>query len=144
MNESEWKRYLIRSIRAQGGVGHRVEDKFKVGWPDLIFIPRMGPVFFIEAKIIKGAKLACTELQQVRLEELWRPPHALSAIIGFKPGFSQFYIGQDGDKLNDCLALDRPLRLDSDEWSITNLLHAFDKLERYGINQSDLTTEPSR
>lgn len=145
MQESEWKRYLIKSIRAQGGVGHRVEDKFKVGWPDLIFIPRMGPVFFVEAKIISGAKLVCTELQAERLNELWRPPHALSCIIGIKVAHGQVYIGQSQEKLVDCLSLTRPARLDSDEWPITNLLHAFDKLERYGIlKQSGLETEPSR
>jgi hypothetical protein len=142
MTEADLKRALVKSIRAQGGIGYRIEDRFKVGWPDMIMIPRMGPVFFVEAKLVKGAKLVCTELQQERLKELWRPPHALAVIVGFKG--VELYIGCHDDKLIDCLALRRPDRLDSDEWPITNLLHAFDKLERYGINQSDLETEPSR
>ncbi len=71
MNESDLKRYLIRSIRLQGGVGHRIEDKFKVGWPDMIMIPDSEPVFFVEVKLVKGARLICTELQEERLGELY-------------------------------------------------------------------------
>lgn len=141
MNESELKRYLVRSIKAQGGVGHRIEDRYKVGWPDLILLPKPGPVFFAEAKMIKGAKLVCTPLQGVKLKELWRPPHAISVILGYRDDL--LYIGCEGDKLADCLSLIRPARLDSPEWPITTLLHAFDKLEQYGITKHSDELEPT-
>ena len=56
MNEAELKRALVKSIRAQGGIGERIEDKYKVGWPDLILIPEDGPVFFAEAKLVEGVR----------------------------------------------------------------------------------------
>ncbi len=146
MNESDLKRYLIRSIRLQGGVGHRIEDKFKVGWPDMIMIPDSEPVFFVEVKLVKGARLICTELQEERLGELWRPPHALSCIVGLKDRW--LYIGQQGEKLVDCLSVERPAKLDSPDWSISYLLtyyrrHRLDSRAHSILKRSGMETEPS-
>lgn len=121
MNESDLKRYLIKSIRQQGGLGQRFEDKFTVGFPDLVLIPKGGPVFFIEAKIIKGAKLVCTEIQGVHLERLNRPDwHCYGLIVGFKE--DTLYIGKKDAAINTCVYVERPRRLDSPDWPITDLL----------------------
>src|SRR5262245_9635821 len=108
MNESDLKRYLVKSIRAQGGVGQRVEDRYAVGWPDLIFIPEMGPVFFTEAKILHGARLVCTPIQKVQLDRLHRPEgrghtfYAHGVIVGYHPGKEALYIGRPDDELKHC------------------------------------------
>lgn len=132
MNESELKRYLIKSIRAQGGVGHRFEDRYSVGFPDCLFIPEGGPVFFIEAKMITGAKLVCTEIQGVHLERLWRPKHCYSAVVGFKNGL--LFIGEKDSPLTSCEAIPRPPKLDSTDWQVTDLLMKFAKRSRLRID----------
>lgn len=127
MLESDLKRALVRSIRAQDGVGHRVEDKYAVGWPDLIMIPAPGPVFFVEAKILKGLKLKVTELQEHRLNDLRRPPangvyfcHAV--VIGYHPIREALYIGEPDQDINKCRYVERPKRIDSVDWEISHLL----------------------
>ena len=142
MTEADLKRALVKSIRAQGGIGYRIEDRFKVGWPDMIMIPVGGPVFFAEAKLIKGAKLVCTELQEERLKELWRPPHALSCILGFKGGM--LYCGFPEEPLVDCDSVFRPQRLDGDEWWITELLIQFEMSMECGTSRGRHIPEPSR
>lgn len=130
MTESELKRYLIRSIRAQGGVGHRFEDKYSIGWPDCLFIPETGPVFFTEVKIIKlirDPRLKVTEMQKVQVERLTREPFkgnyfCFGVVIGWAPEKSALYIGRPDARLSECRFVPRPSRLDSAEWWITELL----------------------
>ena len=130
MTESDLKRYLIRSLRAQNGVGHRMEDKYAVGWPDLILIPEVGPVFFAEAKLLKKVKacpLHCTEMQERRLDDLRRPPmpggyfcHAV--MIGYHAQREALYIGEPWQVIDQCRYVGRPARLDSADWEISFLL----------------------
>lgn len=143
MDESDLKRALVKSIRAKGGIGRRIEDKYTVGWPDLIMVPAAMPCFFAEAKLIKvGAKLTCTEIQRARLEELWRPPHIFSCIIGYRFRDERLYVGNFGDRLDDCLSVPRPDRLDSADWQISELLWLLANRDQYGItNQIDAGME---
>lgn len=143
MDEADLKRALVKSIRLQGGIGRRIEDKFTVGWPDLILAPAGMPVFFAEAKLIKvGAKLTCTEIQAARLDELWRPPHIYACILAYAFKRERLYVGNFGDRLDDCLSVPRPDRLDSPSWQIGKLLRAFDNRCQSGItNQIDAGME---
>lgn len=122
MTESDLKRAIARSIRFQGGVGHRTEDRFAVGWPDMVLIPKGLPVFFTEAKLLHGAKLGCTPMQGLRLLELQRPPHAFGIIVGYCTRRERLYAGHNADKLEDCVSVVRPKCLDSSAWPITTLL----------------------
>ena len=135
MTESDLKRYLIKSIRAQGGVGHRFEDKFAVGFPDCLFIPEEGPVFFVEAKVLKGAKLVCTDIQAVQLSRLHRPLcHSFGCIIGYHAGKEALYIGQQYWPLTECRYVPRPRVLDSAEWLISELLGKFFHDKRWKLD----------
>jgi hypothetical protein len=120
MNEADWKRSLVKSLIAQDGTGFRVEDKYAVGRPDLVMIPKDLPVFFLEAKLVHGAKLICTDLQNERIKDLQRPPHAFAYIIGLKD--RKAYIGQREQRLDGCLFIHAPPRLLSSDWEITELL----------------------
>jgi hypothetical protein len=143
MDEADLKRALVKSIRAQGGIGRRIEDKYTVGWPDLIMAPAGSPVFFAEAKLIKvGAKLTCTEIQRSRLDELWRPPHVYSCILGYGFRHERLYVGNFGDKLDDCLSIPRPDRLDSTSWQISHLLRALANRDQCGITNHIETGTP--
>lgn len=130
MTESDLKRYLVRSIRAQGGLGHRFEDKYTIGWPDLLLIPEHGPVFFAEVKLIKlirEPRLTCTPTQEIQVARLSRMPvhgryHCHGVLIGFSLDKHALYIGQPGQLLKDCRFVPRPTRIDSSDWWITELL----------------------
>lgn len=123
MTESDLKRALLRSLRAQGGVGYRTEDKYRVGAPDCYMHALGMPPFHVEAKMLPGrAALHCTEQQRATLADLHRPPWAYAVIIGFSEKFEALYIGQPDDRLSACRYVPRPSRFDSSEWRISELL----------------------
>ena len=124
------KRALIKSIRAQGGVGHRFEDKWSIGWPDLLLIPEHGPVFFAEVKLIKivrEPRLICTPTQAIQLARLSRLPYkgryfCHGVLIGYCPTRCALYIGQPDQHIRNCRFVPRPNKLEGAEWWITELL----------------------
>jgi hypothetical protein len=125
MTEADLKRYLVRSMRFQGGVGERIEDRYKVGWPDLIFVPPEIPVIFAEAKMLKTIRtprLTCTATQEQKLLELIRPPHAYSALLGYHLPTERLYAGYPDWPIDQCVSIARPARLDSPHWDICVLL----------------------
>lgn len=125
MDESQLKRALVKSIRAQGGKGHRVEDKYSVGRPDLFLLPAASPPFYIEVKLIHGAKLECTVGQELFLEDYHQPPYLLTGVLGYSVKREILYIGKPEQKLDACLAAPRPALLQSTDWPITKLLLAY-------------------
>lgn len=137
MTESELKRYLVKSIRAQNGIGHRIEDKYMVGWPDLIMLPVNGPVFFAEAKLVKGIHLLCTAQQDQRLKDLEKPPFCHGVVLGYSKPREALYIGKPRAHLDACRFVPRPRVLDSAEWWITELLgkYTMDNREEHEYNQ---------
>lgn len=134
MTESDLKRALVKSIRAQGGVGHRFEDKYSIGWPDLLLIPERGPVFFAEVKLIKivrEPRMMCTPTQAVQLARLSRDSYkgrhfCHGVLIAYCPTRLALYIGQPDMLLTHCRFVPRPSKLDSAEWWITELLYKYD------------------
>lgn len=133
MTESDLKRCLIKSIYAQGGLGHRFEDKYAVGWPDLLLIPATGPVFFAEVKLIKivrDPRLKVTPTQGMHLDRLAREPYqgryfCFGCVIGYSTHQEALFIGRPDMPLRDCRFIPRPRRLDSGEWEITELLRKY-------------------
>ena len=130
MTESDLKRALLRSLRAQGGVGYRTEDRYAVGRPDCYMHALGIPPFHVEAKMLKDrASLFCTEHQEATLLDLDRPPWAYAVVVGFSEKRDALYIGYPGWKLKDCRYVPRPPRFDSSDWLISELLgkhhHAF-------------------
>lgn len=123
MDESDLKRALIRSLRAQGGVGFRMEDKYAIGRPDCYMHAENLPPFLVEAKVLRDrASLSCTPPQEMALKDLDRPPWAHAVVVGFSERRGALYIGHPGAKLNTCRYVHRPGRLDSSDWLITELL----------------------
>lgn len=125
MNEADLKRYLVKSMRHQGGVAHRFEDKYVVGFPDLLMIPEHGPVFFLEAKMITTSKLHCTTMQGIHLERLTREPHSYGAVIGYSGKRGMLFIGRPDQLVMECIACKRPEKLDSVDWPMTDLLEKY-------------------
>ena len=128
-DESALKLALIKSLRHQGGDGFRIEDKYRTGVPDMIMMAPEGPppggrtyAFLIEAKIVRGTKLVCTDMQAHYLERFHKPPGMFAAIIGFSDSRGALYIGQHDMALTDCRFVPRPARLASSDWLIADLL----------------------
>lgn len=122
MNEAILKRALMRSLKAQCGQGFRIEDKYRIGVPDMLMKPLESPGFLIEAKILKGAKLVCTPAQQRYIEMFFDPPFFYSALVGYSDRHRALYIGWPETPLSACRFVPRPNRLDSGDWWITELL----------------------
>lgn len=65
--ENECKTAFCTDIRNSGGFARRIEDQYGVGIPDMLCVPRGGPVFLIEAKIMRTARWGATERQGIEL-----------------------------------------------------------------------------
>jgi hypothetical protein len=89
-----------------------------------------------EVKLIRGAKLSCTEKQAYVLEKFDRPPFLHAVIIGYHVAKGVLYIGKPEWKLTRCRYIPRPRTLASSEWWITELLgkwHADYKEEQEAV-----------
>lgn len=70
MKESDFKGEIVKKIRAEGGYGRRIEDQFAVGIFDVILIPKGGPVFFVEAKVIRSSNWGASTRQMIELQRV--------------------------------------------------------------------------
>lgn len=75
-NEVEWQTRICKSLRAEGGYGHKWASAYLVGVPDIVAaLPRIGS-FFIEVKLIDGVsrgfnrKIGVTLKQQLELQKM--------------------------------------------------------------------------
>jgi hypothetical protein len=86
MDESAFKTKICEIIREEGGYGRRIEDQYAVGIPDMNLIPKGGPVFFCEAKIIRTTKWGATPRQMEELRRIGRcgAPGVIPCEMGFR------------------------------------------------------------
>ncbi len=93
MKESAAKALIVRQIKKEGGFARRFEDQFAVGIPDMEVVLPNGPIFKIEAKILRGHKFGATARQ---LEELRRYARVSTSVVpcimGIDPCWD-FYVG---------------------------------------------------
>lgn len=122
LTEADLKRALIASLRSQGGNGFRIEDKYRIGVPDLLMVPTKSPGFLLEAKLLRGDKLVCTPTQAVYIRRFQQPPHFFAAVIGYSEKMEALYIGLPDTSLKQCRFVPRPHSLDGSQWDISELL----------------------
>lgn len=84
MLESDFKDQIVREIRKEGGYARRIEDRFSVGQPDMFLVPKLCPAIWVEAKIIRGNFLIPRPRQFIELQRIYRPPHCITYMIGWK------------------------------------------------------------
>jgi len=75
-NEIEWQTRICKSLKAEGGYGHKWASAYLVGVPDIVAsLPRVGS-FFIEVKLIDDVaegfrrKIGVTDKQELELKKL--------------------------------------------------------------------------
>lgn len=110
-----------------------MEDKFRIGVPDMLMVPPKMPGFLVEAKILHGPRLVCTPSQALYLDRFHQPPFFLAAVIGFSERLGALYIGHPAQSIAECRYVTRPNRFDSSEWLIVELLGKFYHDERRGL-----------
>jgi hypothetical protein len=66
--ENECKTAFCKDLRETGGFARRIEDQYGVGVPDMLCVPRGGPVFLIEAKIARTSTWRATDRQGIELK----------------------------------------------------------------------------
>lgn len=88
--ESDFKRQIVKDFTKRGNYARRIEDRYSVGFPDLILIPKGYPVFFCEAKVIRDNLFGPTPRQFVELGRLAISKHSVPTLLGLKG--ETFYI----------------------------------------------------
>lgn len=124
-SEADIKRDVIAALKKEGGYGRRIEDQYSVGMPDTILIPKGGPVFFAEFKIIRAANWGATPRQ---FEELRRIAEtgcetAVPVLIGYGGATKRLYAVAPSTKV---LPIDMTLgSMIEKGQSITDLLQTY-------------------
>ena len=103
MKEADVKLNMVRDVRREGGYARRIEDRFSVGMPDLVFIPLSCPVVWIEAKVVRDNMFGPTARQLIELKRLRIKPHSLSYIVGWKDDCHYITWPAEQADIRDCL-----------------------------------------
>ena len=104
MNEADVKRNIVKDFKVRGNYARRIEDAYSVGFPDLILIPKDYPVFFTEAKIIKGQTFGPTDRQYVEMTRLAISKYSVPVIIGWKERVHYLHEYAKSVTIEQCLA----------------------------------------
>lgn len=105
MNEADAKRRIVENVRKRGGYARRIEDQFSVGFPDLVIQTSAEmPVFFIEAKIIRGQSFGPTPRQYVEMGRLSVSRYSVPLLAGFKDGRWYLHPRADQVSIDQCFA----------------------------------------
>ena len=82
-SESEWKTDYAKRLRSAGHYAKRVEDKFGVGFPDMVVGIDGMPMAFIEVKLMRSnTYFAPDPRQYIELMQLHRPPFSFGVLLG--------------------------------------------------------------
>ena len=82
MDESGWKRKIVKEINEAGGYALRIEDKHAVGRLDtLIVVPREPTVFMVEFKIVRGGAFGPTPRQYEEGKQIERRGYPLLPVL---------------------------------------------------------------
>lgn len=81
-DESWYKTKLVKEGRQFGDYARRIEDKFSVGMPDILYRVKDGSAILIEAKMITGPTFGPEPRQLIELER-WYRAGGLGLMLGF-------------------------------------------------------------
>lgn len=85
-NEADVKRAVVKEFKSRGHYARRIEDAYSVGFPDLILIPKGYPVFFTEAKIIRGSSFGPSPRQFIEMGRMAISKHSVPTLLGWEDG----------------------------------------------------------
>jgi hypothetical protein len=107
IDESFYKTHMVKNVRANGGYARRLEDKYAVGLPDTMFIPKGYPVFIAEVKLIKGTIFRPTSRQYIELRRINDAggEHVYGIMIGVMSGVFFFHENSGECVVRDCFSV---------------------------------------
>lgn len=103
-NEADYKRWVVKEFKDRGHYARRIEDRFSVGFPDLLIMMRDSPMFVVEAKIIRtNLHFEPSPRQFVELQRLAiSPKHVVPCVLGFIDDVSFLHPYAKRCVLKDC------------------------------------------
>lgn len=102
-NEADVKRKVVKDFKDRGHYARRIEDSFSVGFPDLVLVPKQYPVFFCEAKIIRGPTFAPTPRQYVEMTRLAISRYSVPCLLGWRDGVHYLQRHCEVARVSDCV-----------------------------------------
>lgn len=84
-DEAYYKTKIVNDLRKAGVYARRFEDKWTVGFPDMmVILPKVG-VVFIEAKMVRGKQFSPSPRQYVELKALHAPwCYTFGVVLGIR------------------------------------------------------------
>ena len=107
IHESQYKTQMVKDVRAYGGYARRLEDKFGVGLPDMILVPKGYPVFIAEVKLIRGTIFRPTSRQYIELRRINDAggEHVYGIMIGVMNGIFYFHENSGECIVRECFSV---------------------------------------
>jgi hypothetical protein len=98
---------MVKDVRAYGGYARRLEDKFGVGLPDMILVPKGYPVFIAEVKLIRGTIFRPTSRQYIELRRINDAggEHVYGIMIGVMNGIFYFHENSGECIVRECFSV---------------------------------------
>lgn len=106
LNESHYKADMVKNVRTNGGYARRFEDKYAVGLPDTMFIPKGYPVFIAEVKLIRSTIFRPTSRQYIELRRINDADNGAGHVYGIMIGVllnGTFYFHENS---GECAVMD--------------------------------------
>lgn len=111
MNESEFKTAAVKLVRkVPNAYAHRIEDKFGVGFPDVIVKLPEFAWCFIEAKIVRGRYFSPTPRQLIELQRISLAGNCFALMHGVDLATKTLYFDEAVEKVDTttCFQSTRP------------------------------------
>jgi hypothetical protein len=108
MKESEVKSQMVIQVKKAGGYARRLEDRYGLGIPDCLFMPKGCPaIFFAEVKMIEGLRFAPTDRQLIELMRINAVgnPCVCAILIGWKNHVYYFHEVAKVIEIRDCFSV---------------------------------------
>lgn len=101
--EKDFKGEMVDAVFADGGYGTRIEDQFRVGFPDLVLsLPSTGLVI-VEAKIFTGNQFKPRDRQYIEMTRI-NGGGGKTAIVGVKDRRHYFHFNSLVCGIDNCIA----------------------------------------
>lgn len=107
-DESDYKSELVKAGRAFGDYARRLEDRYTVGMPDILYAPKDSVLtLLIEAKLVTGGILSPSPRQGYELD-LWNKSgkDRLGLVLGFEKDIMYLTSDLSGAKIGLCARSD--------------------------------------
>src|SRR5690349_17049090 len=95
--ESEWKKHMVLSVKDHGGYGTRIEDQFRVGFPDTVLATPKTGLFLFEVKRFDGLFFAASPRQWIEIKQI-NAGGGKAGLVGIHIKHNSFFIAKPGDE----------------------------------------------